>query len=80
MIVREPQAWRCCGLGLDGRPVTGLTRRQLFDLPPVTVKVSEHRLIERECLCGARTRADAPAGVDGPVRYGPRAVRRWTGG
>ncbi|MGH8959638.1 MAG: IS66 family transposase [Jatrophihabitantaceae bacterium] len=72
VIVHEPHACRCCGVGLDGRPVTGITRRQLFDIPPVTVKVSEHRLVERECACGARTRADAPAGVDGPVQYGPR--------
>jgi len=72
VVVHEPHACRDCGQGLAGRPVSGLTRRQLFDIPPVTVKVSEHRLIERECLCGTRTRAEAPAGVDGPVQYGPR--------
>jgi hypothetical protein len=35
------------------------------------VKVTEHQLIERECGCGHRTRAAAPAGADGPVQYGP---------
>ena len=72
VVVHEPHVCRCCGLGLDGRPVSALTRRQLFDIPPVAVKVSEHQLVERECVCGVRTRADAPAGVDAPVRYGPR--------
>jgi transposase len=72
VLVHEPQACCDCGLGLDGRLVTGITRRQLFDIPPVAVKVSEHQLVERECWCGARTRADAPAGVESPVQYGPR--------
>jgi hypothetical protein len=47
-------------------------RRQVFDLPDVAVTVTEHQLIERECGCGQRTRAAAPAGAEGPVQYGPR--------
>jgi transposase len=47
-------------------------RRQVFDLPPVTVKVTGHQLIERQCGCGHRTRGAAPAGADAPVQYGPR--------
>ena len=63
---------RRCGAGLAGRPVTGIERRQVFDLPPVTVKVTEHQLIERECGCGHRTRGAAPEGAEAPVQYGPR--------
>jgi transposase len=37
----------------------GVERRQVFDLPEVTIKVAEHQLIERECRCGHRTRAAA---------------------
>ena len=58
--------------GLGGRPVTGVERRQVFDLPEVAVKVTEHQLIERECRCGHRTKAIAPAGATAPVQYGPR--------
>jgi len=72
VVVHEPHACGSCGAGLKGQPVSSVTRRQLFDIPPVTVRVREHQLVERECGCGARTRADAPAGVDGPVQYGPR--------
>ena len=70
-----PHAPACCGgcgAGLAGRPVTGVERRQVFDLPPVAVKVTEHQLIERECRCGRRTRAAAPQGAEAPVQYGPR--------
>jgi transposase len=49
-------------------------RRQVFDLPPVRAKVTEHQLIERECGCGQRTRAAAPPGADAPACYGPRVA------
>jgi len=68
----EPGSCSRCGTGLAGRPVTGVERRQVFDLPPVKVTVTEHQLIERECGCGHRTRGAAPEGADAPVQYGPR--------
>jgi transposase len=68
----EPGCCRRCGAGLAGRPVTGVQRRQVFDLPPVTVEVTEHQLIERECSCGVRTKGQGPAGAVAPVQYGPR--------
>jgi transposase len=52
--------------------VTGVERRQCFDLPPAAVEVTEHQLVERECGCGQRTKGLAPAGVDAPVQYGAR--------
>ena len=55
-----------------GRPVTGVERRQVFDSPPLAIEVTEHQLIERECACGHRTKAAAPAGAQAPVQYGPR--------
>ena len=70
----EPGRCGRCGAGLSGRPVTAVERRQVFDLPPVTVQVTEHQLIERECGCGHRTRAAAPEGADAPVQYGPRVT------
>ncbi|MEX5638150.1 IS66 family transposase, partial [Parafrankia sp. FMc2] len=47
-------------------------RRQVFDLPELRPHVTEHQLVERECGCGTRTKATAPAGVDAPTQYGPR--------
>ena len=72
VIVHEPSACHGCGAGLAGAREAGTVRRQVFDIPPVSVRVVEHQLVCRECVCGLRTRADAPAGVDAAVQYGPR--------
>ena len=71
-VRHEPACCGCCGAGLGGRPVTGVERRQVFDLPEVTVTVTEHQLIERECGCGYRTKGASPEGAEAPVQYGPR--------
>ena len=76
LVVRhEPPACRRCGTGLAGARETGMERRQVTEIPPVTAEVTEHQMIERECpCCGERTKAGAPAGVGAPVQYGPRAA------
>jgi transposase len=73
-IRHEPGCCGRCGAGLAGRPVTGVERRQVFDLQPVRAEVTEHQLIERECGCGQRTKGSAPAGAEAPVQYGPRVA------
>jgi transposase len=71
-VRHEPGCCGRCGAGLPGRPVTGIERRQVFDLQPVRAEVTEHQLIERECGCGHRTTGTAPPGAQAPVQYGPR--------
>jgi transposase len=68
----EPVSCIGCGAGLAGAVQVGLERRQVFDLPPITVRVTEHQLIARRCTCGVTTSGQAPAGVSAPVQYGPR--------
>lgn len=68
----EPGACRGCGAGLADAPEVGVERRQVFDLPPISVRVVEHQLITRRCLCGTTTCGIAPEGVVAPVQYGPR--------
>jgi transposase len=51
-----------------------MERRQVFDLPPMTVRVTEHQLIARRCTCGATTCGVAPDGVTAPVQYGPQVA------
>jgi transposase len=68
----EPGPCTACGASLAHAPEAGMERRQVFDLPPITTRVTEHQLIARRCACGTITRATAPEGVTGPVQYGPR--------
>ena len=68
----EPGPCGGCGGDLAGAPEVGVERRQVFDLPPITVRVTEHQLITRRCACGVTTCGTAPHGVVAPVQYGPR--------
>src|SRR3954468_23596320 len=71
----EPGGFPGCGgtLPADGRPAR-VIRRQVFDIPTITVRVVEHRLVSRRCVCGVLTCAAGPAGVSAPVSYGPHAA------
>ncbi|HJT90599.1 MAG TPA: IS66 family transposase [Mycobacterium sp.] len=68
----EPGPCTGCGADLADAPEVGVERRQVFDLPPMTVRVTEHQLIARRCSCGTTTCGNAPEGVTAPVQYGPR--------
>jgi transposase len=68
----EPGPCSGCGANLTDAPEVGVERRQVFDLPPLTVRVTEHQLIARRCACGTTTCGTAPEGVTAPVQYGPR--------
>jgi transposase len=68
----EPGPCTGCGADLADAAEVGMERRQVFDLPPLRVRVVEHQLISRRCGCGTTTGATAPQGVTAPVQYGPR--------
>jgi transposase len=75
VVVHEPGACAGCGSALPAEgPPTRLIRRQVFDIPQITVRVVEHLLVSRRCACGALTTAAGPAGVTAPVQYGPHAA------
>ena len=75
VIVRhEPVCCGGCGEPSAQAVEVGVERRQVLDLPPTAVEVTEHQLITRACQCGARTTGVAPAGVHAPVSYGPRVT------
>ena len=72
VIMHEPGACTGCGRDTAGGVQVGTERRQVFDLPPTQVHVTEHQLITRQCRCGQRNTGTAPDRVAAPVQYGPR--------
>ena len=59
-----------CGGRLRDALVAGVARRQVFGLPEIHRRVSEHRIVSCRCDCGTVTTATAPPGVNAPVQYG----------
>jgi transposase len=70
-----PERCPCCGEVLADVAPTDVERRQVFDLPPVAVAVTEHQVGTKTCpRCGCAARGAFPAWVTQPVQYGPRLL------
>lgn len=63
---------RCqyCDQDLSKTPVISYERRQVFDLPPLTLEVTEYRIEKKLCVCGHLNMADFPTSAPAPVQYG----------
>lgn len=72
VLRHEPRCCRGCGRDLRRGTQAGVECRQVFDIPPVSVRVTEHQLIAKRCRCGTVTRPPVPDGAAAPVQYGPR--------
>jgi transposase len=73
--VIEPAACGGCGADLAGAAGRVASVVQVFDIPPVSLTVTEYRMMRRTCGCGQVTTAPAPPGVmGGPACYGPGVV------
>lgn len=72
MHVHAPEQCMACGASLAdvvGQPDP--QRRQVFDLPPLKLEVTEHRVVLKECaVCGQRNRGTFPEGVACGASYG----------
>jgi transposase len=62
----------CCGRSLADQPAESIEKRQVQDLPPLRLIVTEHQAETKTCSCGHLNKAAFPEGVNAPVQYGKR--------
>lgn len=62
-----------CGQSLEQGQSIIHEQRQVHDLPPIRLVVTEHTAHAKTCpACGHTTTAHFPPDIDAPVQYGPR--------
>lgn len=59
-----------CGCSLIDQSADGVEKRQVHDLPPLRLLVTEHRAETKTCCCGHVNKAAFPEGINAPVQYG----------
>jgi transposase len=73
LIDHTPRHCTGCGSNLAGAASTAVEARQVVDLPPLSLGVTEHRAHTCVCPhCGCSNQAAFPEGVRARVQYGPR--------
>ena len=71
VVVHHVTACKKCRVSLENEPVVDVERRQVFDMPPLRIVVSEHQAEEKQCpCCHTVTKAEFPMGVEHHVQYG----------
>ena len=62
-----------CGRCLADQAPVDVEKRQVFDIPPIQLEVTEHQAEVKPCShCGHLNKATLPAQLKAPVQYGPR--------
>lgn len=65
-----PSYCNCCGNDLSSFPKQYAGSRQIFDIPEIKIKVTEHKVYKKVCPCGCETKGDYPSQANAPVSYG----------
>lgn len=62
-----------CGCDVSEVPTDQIVRRQVYELPPLALEVTEHQAEIKVCpCCQTRLQASFPEGVNQTTQYGPR--------
>ena len=62
-----------CQTELTEVAVEGHVKRQVFDIPPASIEVTEHQVEVKQCPgCGVCVKGEFPSHVTQPTQYGPR--------
>ena len=63
----------CCGKNLSGVDARDRECRQVYDIPPIKIIITEHQSEIKSCpKCNATTKAAFPTGVNSSFQYGTR--------
>jgi transposase len=73
VIEHKVNQCQCCGFSLEENPWQDIVARQVYDIPPIVLKVTEHRAEVKSCpCCGLENQAKFPAEANTLVQYGSR--------
>lgn len=71
--VHSPKTCTGCQTSLENVIATNVNKRQVFDIPPVSVEVTEHQTEVKICpCCGKENQGEFPEGVNAFTQYGER--------
>lgn len=71
IIIHHLKQCNCCGKNLNGSVVADYECRQVFDIPPIKMLVTEHKSEIKTCPhCSVVSSAAFPDSVSQPVQYG----------
>lgn len=71
--VHTPEQCECCGRSLSDIAAEAVEKRQVFDIPPIELHVTEHQAETKTCPdCSSVNKAAFPEGVNAAVQYGNR--------
>lgn len=73
VVITHTGASVCPACHLELTDFEVVEKRQVFELPELRAKVTEHVLMRAHCSCGAVHTGIWPEGINAPVQYGPRA-------
>ncbi len=68
--LHHPLYCNCCGNDLSGIEPDLSGKRQVVDIPDITLTVTEHQIYKKTCSCGRVSKGAYPNGVYGPICYG----------
>jgi len=73
IILHAPSSCTCCGRFFESNEISISQQRQVFDIPLIRLKVTEHQIGSVSC-CNQLQKGVFPSSVTAPTQYGERIL------